>query len=432
MEINRDRYLKKLIERKHNGLIKVITGLRRSGKSYLLNKIFFKHLIAEGVDPNNIIKFAFDYDEDIDKLDKYYPAEPTKIYSKQTRGYVVNSKKFRAYLKDVTNDKDYFYILLDEVQFLENFVFTLNGLLGHENFDTYVTGSNSKMLSKDIITEFRGRGDKVHVYPLSFREFFESQNLSFGEAYSRYQFFGGLPYVVNIPTDEMKSEYLKNLFKEIYIKDIVERNGIKDKDAFERLLNVLSSSIGSYTNPSKMEKTFKSEMGIVYDHETIKDHIECLKDAFLLDEALRYNIKGRKYIGSNSKYYFTDIGLRNALLNFRQNEPTHIMENIIYNELIIRGYSVDVGIVESYERNENGNVVTRQLETDFVCNKFSERMYIQSAYSLETAEKLAQEQKSLLGIKDSFRKIIIVNDSILRYMTEEGVEVISLKEWLLN
>ena len=431
MQIKREKYLNELIKRKNNSLIKVITGLRRSGKSYLLNNIFKMHLLEQGVSESQIISFSFDNLEHIMRLDKYLPKEDTLFYDSK-KNYLVNPKKFILYINELTKENDYYYLLLDEIQLLDNFVFVLNGLLSHNNFDIYVTGSNSKMLSKDIITEFRGRGDQISVFPLSFKEFYDSVNLSFEEAYFRYQTFGGMPYLINIDEPERKFKYLKELFSEIYIKDITERNGIKDIDLFEKLLCILSSSIGSYTNPLKLEKTFKSVDNLTYGHVTIKNHIEFIKDSFLISESNRYDIKGKKYIGSLSKYYFTDIGLRNALINFRQDEPTHIMENIIYNELLIRGYNVDVGIVEINERNEDGKYVRKQLETDFICSNITEKIYIQSVYSMENLAKLNQEKKSLINIKDNFRKIIIVKDSIQRYFTEEGIEVISLKEWLLG
>ncbi len=431
MEIKREKYLNEIIERKNNNLIKVITGLRRSGKSYLLNKLYKSYLLEQGVLDSQIITFAFDNLEDVMKLDRYLPNEQT-IISDSKKNYLVNSRKFTLYISDLTKDDREYYLLLDEIQLLDNFVFALNGLLNHDNFDIYVTGSNSKMLSKDVITEFRGRGDQIHVYPLSFKEYYESSNLSFEDAYLDYQYYGGMPYLINLNGEERKQEYLKQLFSEIYIKDITERNGIKDIESFEKLLCVLSSSIGSYTNPTNLEKTFKSVENIVYGHVAIKNHIEYIKDAFLISEAKRYDIKGKKYIGSNSKYYFTDIGLRNALINFRQSEPTHIMENIIYNELLNRGYSVDVGIVEINFKNEKGNYVSKQLETDFICNKLNEKIYIQSAYSMESLDKQNQENKSLLNIKDNFRKVIIVKDNFKKYITEEGIEVISLKEWLLG
>ena len=431
MEIKREQYLNELIERKNNGLIKVITGLRRSGKSYLLNKLYRSYLLNHGIKASQIISFAFDNLENIMILDKYLPDEQTLIYDMR-KNYVVNPKKFILYINDLTKENDVYYFLLDEIQLLGDFVFALNGLLSHDNYDIYVTGSNSKMLSKDVITEFRGRGDQIHIYPLSFKEYYDSVNLSFEDAYLEYRYYGGMPYLLSIDDEKRKQEYLKDLFSEIYIKDITERNGIKNIDSFETLLNILSSSIGSYTNPGKLEKTFKSVEKVVYDHDTIKKHIDCIKDAYLISEAKRYDIKRKKYIGSNSKYYFTDVGLRNALINFRQDEPTHIMENIIYNDLLQKGYSVDVGIVEINSKTEKGNYVRKQLETDFVCNRMTEKIYIQSAYSMETIEKQKQEMNSLLHIKDNFRKIIITKDSIKRYFTEEGIEVISLKEWLLQ
>lgn len=431
MEIKRDKYLNKLIERKNNGLIKIITGLKGCGKSYLLNKIYKDYLLSNGIKEDQIISFSFDVLENLMVLDKYLPKEKTLKYDSKGN-YVLNPKKFILYINDLTKENEEYYLLLDEIQLLDNFVMVLNGFLKHDNFDVYVTGSNSKMLSSDIITEFRGRGDQIHLYPLSFKEFFEAKSQSFDEAYLEYQYYGGMPYLLNIDNEENKQEYLKNLFSEIYIKDITERNGLKDIDSFSKLLNILSSSIGSYTNPTKLENTFRSVENIDYGHVTIKKHIEFIKDAFLLSEANRYDIKGKKYIGSNSKYYFTDIGLRNALINFRQTEPTHIMENIIYNELISRGYCVDVGIVEISEKNENGNYVIKRLETDFICNKINEKIYIQSAYSMETLDKEIQEKRSLINIKDNFRKMIIVKDTIKPYLTEEGIEVISLKDWLLR
>ncbi len=431
MEIKRQKYLDQLIKKKNNGLIKVITGLRRSGKSYLLNTLYREYLLTQGVEESQIISFAFDKMEDVMKLDKYLPNEKT-LFTDSKGNYIVNSKKFIIYILEMTSDGKDYYLLLDEIQLLDKFVMTLNSFLSHDNYDVYVTGSNSKMLSSDVITEFRGRGDQVHLYPLSFKEYYEAVNKSFDDAYYEYQFYGGMPYAVLLGGESEKAKYLKSLFSEIYIKDITERNDIRDTDSFTKLLEVLASSIGSYTNPSKLEKTFKSIEKITYGHIAIQNHIECTKNAFLVSEAKRYDIKGRKYIGANSKYYFTDIGLRNALLNFRQSEPTHIMENVIYNELIIRGYNVDVGIVDISELNSNGNYALKQYETDFVCNRENEKIYIQSAYSMETLEKLAQEKKPLINIKDNFRKSIIVNDRVHRYCTEEGIEVISLRDWLLG
>ncbi len=432
MTIKRDKYLNELISKKGNSMVKVITGLRRCGKSYLVFNIFYDYLIQHDVDKKNIITFAFDNMEDIIKLDKYYPEEATMIYDSKKKNYKINYKKFIEFIKVETRKESNYYLLLDEIQLLDQFVFVLNGFLKHANYDIYVTGSNSRMLSKDIITEFRGRGDQIYVTPLSFKEFYDCRQLTFDEAYSEYQYYGGMPLVALKNSDIEKQEYLKKLYDEIYIKDIVERNDIKNVESFEILLKILSSSIGSYTNPTNIENTFKSEMKQSYHHDTIKKHIDFIEDSFLIKHADKYDIKGRRYIGANSKYYYTDLGLRNALINFRQDEPNHIMENIIYNELVYRGYSVDVGIVEINERNDKGNYVRKQLETDFVCNKLNEKIYIQSAYEMANVDKLVQEKKSLININDNYRKIIIVKDSIKNYFTEEGIEVISLKSFLLG
>lgn len=430
--IKRDKYLQEIIDRKHNGLIKIITGLRRSGKSYLVNNIFYNYLLSNNVKRENIIKFAFDFDDDIEKLDKYYPEEPTKIYSKNKKSYTVNSKKFRSYIKDLTNDDDFFYLLLDEIQLLDNFVGTLNGFLRYENLDVYVTGSNSKMLSSDIVTEFRGRGDQIKVYPLTFKEYFENANLTFDEAYQQYSTFGGMPLVLTYNKKEQKMSYLKSLFDEIYLKDIYERNNIANKDSFEKLIDILSSSIGSYTNTAKLENSFKSEIKTVYDHNTINKHISYMEDSFLISKATRYDIKGKKYLKAVYKYYFTDLGLRNARINFRQQEPTHIMENIIYNELISRGYSVDIGIVDTYELNENGNSIKKQLEVDFVVNSGYDQVYIQSAFELPDIQKTKQESRSLNKIKNSFKKIIIVRDNIIPWKTDDGILILGLQDFLLQ
>ena len=430
--IKRERYLNEIIDRKNNGLVKIITGIRRCGKSYILNKLFYNYLIENNVKKENIIRFAFDFDEDLDKLDKYFPNESTKIYESKKKSYVVNSKKFRAYINDVTNENDYFYLLLDEVQLLDNFVGTLNGFLRHENYDVYVTGSSSKMLSTDIVTEFRGRGDQIKIFPLSFKEFYDYIGLSFEEAYKQYSTFGGMPLVLSYQKPEQKINYLKGLFDEIYLKDIYERNNISNKDSFEALINILASSIGSYTNASKLENSFKSKLKILYDHNTISKHIGYMKDSFLLNEAIRYDVKGKKYLKSIYKYYFTDLGLRNARLNFRQQEPTHIMENIIFNELISRGYGVDIGVVDTFELNANGNSVKKQLEVDFIVNSGYDQVYIQSAYELADNAKLLQESNSLRKIKNSFRKIIIVKEDIIPWKTDDGIDVIGLKDFLLD
>ena len=433
MEIKRDKYSSKIIESKNDGLIKIITGIRRCGKSYLLFDLFFKHLINNGVDKRNIIRFAFDNDEDVDKLDSYFKDEPTKIYlDKEKRKYIINSKKFRAFISDITNDNEDYYILLDEVQLLQDFVGTLNGLSRHKTFDIYVTGSNSRFLSNDVASEFRARGEQIRIHPLSFKEFFDAHDLSFEDAYSEYQSYGGLPYISTINNDEKKIAYLKEVFDQLYIKDLMDRYEISSVESFNTLINILSSSIGSYTNPTNIENTFKSEIKISYHHDTIAKHIEYLKEAFLIKEANRYDIKGRKYVASNSKYYFTDLGLRNIRLNFRQQEPTHMMENIIYNELVTRGYNVDIGIVEKWEKDENGKNVLKNLEVDFICNQVNKKYYIQSVYSFDDESKKIQELKPLQSINDSFKKIVIIKDTFKPWIDDKGIYYISLKDFLLD
>ena len=433
MEIKRDKYLSKIIESKNDGLIKIITGIRRCGKSYLLFDLFFKHLRNNGVDKRNIIRFAFDNDEDVDKLDSYFKDESTKIYlDKEKRKYIINSKKFRAFISDITNDDEDYYILLDEVQLLQDFVGTLNGLSRHKTFDIYVTGSNSRFLSNDVASEFRARGEQIRIHPLSFKEFFDAHDLSFEDAYSEYQYYGGLPYISIINNDEKKITYLKEVFNQLYIKDLMDRYEISSVESFNTLINILSSSIGSYTNPTNIENTFKSEIKISYHHDTIAKHIEYLKEAFLIKEANRYDIKGRKYVASNSKYYFTDLGLRNIRLNFRQQEPTHMMENIIYNELVTRGYNVDIGIVEKWEKDENGKNVLKNLEVDFICNQANRKYYIQSVYSFGDEGKKIQELKPLQNINDSFKKIVIIKDTFKPWIDDRGIYYISLKDFLLD
>ena len=432
MVINRDEYLSEIIKRKWNGLVKVITGLRRCGKSFLLFELFQGHLLESGVGKESIVTFAFDTDDDIDKLDSYFPEEPTKIIDPRTKTYIVNSKKFRAYIRDLTEGNGDYYLLLDEIQLLDNFVGTLNGFLKDKRFDVYVTGSNSKMLSNDIITTFRGRGDPIKVSPLSFREFFRASGLSFSEAYKEYSYYGGMPLVALMSDEVQKSLYLSNLFEEIYIKDILERREISEVDSFGRLINVLASSIGSYASPTTISNTFKSDLGVAYHHDTIKRHIESLKNSFLIREANRYDVKGRRYIEAKNKYYFADIGLRNARLGFREQEPTHIMENIIYNELWTRGYSIDVGIVETFERNAQGNNVRKQLEVDFVCRRGNDTFYVQSAYRLPDEAKMEQEERPLRLIADSFQKIIVTREDIKTYRTANGTIVMSLETFLLS
>ncbi len=411
MEIKRDIYLNALIRHKHNGMIKVVTGIRRCGKSYLLFKLFYNHLLNSGVKEDHIIKIALD-----DRMNKKFR----------------NPDTLCDYVHDCIKDKDMYYILLDEVQFVAEFEDVLNSFLHIENADTYVIGSNAKFLSKDIITEFRGRGDQIPVYPLSFAEFMSVYEGTVQEGWNEYINFGGLPKVVEFQNENDKARYLKDIFTKTYIKDIKERNGIRGDAELEELLDILSSSIGSLTNPKKLSDTFKSVKQVSIHPSTIKSYLDCFVDSFLISKSCRYDVKGKKYIESPSKYYFTDIGLRNARLNFRQEEETHIMENIVYNELIIRGFNVDVGVVDIYEKNAQGKSVVKKSEVDFVCNLLDCRYYIQVALTLPNSEKLEQEQKSLLAIPDSFKKIIIVKDISRSHYTEDGIYLLSLFDFLLK
>lgn len=411
MEIRRDIYLNKLISKKHNGLIKVITGIRRCGKSYLLFNLFKEYLVNEGVNENHIIEIAFDSFEN-----KKY-RDPEVLF---------------PYLMEKIADNEMYYVLLDEVQMLDDFESVLNSLGRKKNVDVYVTGSNAKFLSKDIITEFRGRGDEVHMYPLTYSEFMSVYDGDKQEGWRDYVLFGGIPLVLGFETADQKSDFLKSLFEETYISDITGRNNIRNKAELEELLNILSSAIGSLTNPSKLSATFKSVKNKTISKDTITKYIDYLKDSFLIDSAMRYDIKGKKYINTPSKYYFTDLGLRNARLNFRQVEETHAMENIIFNELKVRGYNVDVGVVVMNEVDKNGKKIRKQLEVDFVCNKGSKRFYIQSAYALPDKEKMEQEQRSLVNIGDGFKKIIITKDAVAPLYNEEGILVMSVYDFLLN
>ena len=411
MEIRRDIYLKKLINRMHNGMIKVVTGIRRSGKSYLLFTIFKDYLLSEGVDEDHIISIELD-----------------RLENKKYRNPYVVLEKIRSQLID---SKDY-YIFLDEVQLLDQFEDVLNSLLHIKNVDVYVTGSNSKFLSKDIITEFRGRGDEVHVYPVSFREYMTVFNGDKYEGWSSYVRFGGLPLTVTMNSDEQRVEYLTRLFEETYIKDIIERNHIEKKQELNDLINVLASGIGSLTNPSKIVATFNSVIQSDISLNTVRSYIEHLEDAFIISEANRYDVKGRKYIGTPLKYYFEDVGLRNARLGFRQVEETHLMENIIYNELRVRGFSVDVGVVMKRKRTKAGVQEKKQLEIDFIANQGSRRYYIQSAFSIPDEEKRKQEKASLINVGDSFKKIIIVKDVVKPWHDDDGILTISLYDFLLD
>ena len=405
-ERKRDLYLNKIINRRENGLIKIITGIRRCGKSYLLDPLFKNYLLADGVKEDHIIKLELDRVEN----EKYR-----------------DSKALNEYIRSLIKDKDMYYVILDEIQLVKGFEFVLNGLLYEKNIDVYVTGSNSKFLSSDIITEFRGRGDQIKVNPLSFAEFLSAFNGDKYEAWNEYVTYGGMPLILSKKNDEEKSQYLKELFEQTYIKDIVERNNIQRIDILDSLINMLASSVGSLTNPQKLFDTFKSNGEKELSLNTINSYIADIEDSFIVNKSTRYDIKGKKYIQTPQKYYFSDIGLRNARLNFRQQEENHLMENIIYNELLIRGYNVDVGVVEVREEGKR-----KQLEVDFVCNLGNKRYYIQSALNLDTKEKTIQESRSLNNIGDSFKKIIVVKDNIKLWRTDDGIVIMGIQEFLLN
>ncbi len=423
--IDRKHYLDKLIRKKENGLVKVITGIRRCGKSYLLFHIFYDYLVSIGVEQDHIITLALD---DVENMQYRNPLELGK------------------YLREQIVDDKMYYVLLDEIQNVATiknpyvasgedtvgFVDVLNGLLHKRNVDVYVTGSNSKMLSSDIATQFRGRGDEIRVNPLSFAEFYAAYEGDKHNAWKEYCTYGGMPYILSLPTHEMKSQYLTDLFARTYLTDVLERNKVSDLDVLEDLLNVISSSIGSLTNPTKLANTFKSVKNRAVSSRTIDYYLNYLIDAFLLSKAYRFDIKGKKYIGTPLKYYFTDIGLRNARLNFRQTEENHIMENVIYNELLIRGFNVDVGVVEYNYKDEAGKSKKTQLEVDFVANQFDRRYYIQSALCVGTTEKRLQETNSLNRIDDSFKKIVVVKDDIIPWHDEKGVLYVGIEQFLLD
>lgn len=437
MEFSRAVYLERIKAREKNSLIKIITGCRRAGKSYLLNEIFYNYLIKKGVSESHIIKFAFDSDEDIDKLDQYFSDEDTRI-RQRNNVYLINAKKFRAFIKEKTNEKDFFYLLLDEVQLLENFVGTLNSYLRHKNFDVYVTGSNSKFLSSDIVTEFKGRGSEIHVMPLAFSEYCQGLNLVPETAWKSYIVYGGLPLVVLMKSEEEKISYLKNLCEETYLKDIIQHNGIRKQTELSETFDMLSSMIGTPVNALKLANTFKSLTKKDITDSTITSFIEYIENAFVISKARKFNIKGKRYISSPFKIYFEDIGVRNARLNFRQIEETHLMENILYNELRFRGFSVDVGEVSVSEKTErfdsNGKniYIQKALEVDFIATLGSEKLYVQSALSMDSVEKAFQEKKSLYYIDDSFKKIIVTKNSLLPVQDEKGVLTIDLFDFLLH
>lgn len=414
-----------LISLKHNGLIKVITGIRRCGKSYLLNEIFYNHLLEASVDENHIIRFAFDSGDDLDLIGE-------SIIEIEKENRKVNPEKFMAFVRSKITDNEMYYLLLDEVQMLECFETVLNGYLRKKNMDVYVTGSNAKFLSKDIITEFAGRGDEIHMYPLSFSEFMSAYNGDKYEGLSEYMLYGGIPLVVLRDGQENKASALENLFSEIYVRDIQKRYKVRNIGELEDLLNIVSSAIGSLTNPEKLRKTFKSLKHSKITSATIKKYLDYLEDSFLLESAQRYDIKGKAYIETPKKFYFSDMGLRNARINFRQFEQTHAMENVIYNELRMRGYKVDVGVVTISEKDEDGKSVRKQLEVDFVCNLGSRKIYIQSAFAMPDEEKRTQEIRPFKKINDSFKKIVITKDIVPSYYDENGILTMNIYDFLLD
>lgn len=425
--IKRDKYLNKIISKQNNGLIKVITGVRRSGKSYLLNYIYKNYLLDHGVNENNIIMLALDEDINI----KY-------------RNPILLGEYIR---EKIINKDEQYYIFLDEIQKVENiqnpyidnkeslitFVDVLLGLMKIPNCDIYVTGSNSKMLSSDILTEFRDRGDEIRIYPLSFKEFYDYKKIDKSDAYREYITYGGLPLAILKDNHEDKSKYLKDLFNKTYLKDVLERNDIKNnQEEIDELLNIISSSMGSLTNPLKLSNTFKSVRKINITSQTISKYLDYFIDAFILDKVYRYDIKGKKYINTPLKYYYTDVGLRNAKLNFRQQEENHIMENVVYNELKLRGFDVDIGVVEYNYKDDNGKNKRKQFEVDFIASKFNKKYYIQSALTISNEDKLDQELNSLKRINDSFKKVILVKENIMPWYDNNGILYLGIYDFLLN
>ena len=409
--INRQKYLDELISLQRNGMIKVVTGMRRCGKSYLLFEIFTSYLKQHGIDDNHIIKI------DLEDYKNRNLRNPDILYS---------------YVEKRITDNDIHYILLDEVQMLDDFEDVLNGFLRMKNTDVYVTGSNAKFLSKDIITEFRGRGYEVKMYPLSFKEYMTAYHGSVQAGLNEYMLYGGLPQILTYSTEEQKVRYLKSLFDETYIKDIKDRYNIRNDDDLEELVNIIASGIGALTNPNKLANTFHSEKKSSISYDTIKNYIDYLCDSFLVEKAMRYDIKGKRYINAMYKYYFMDLGLRNARINFRQFEKSHLMENLIYNEMKTRGFNIDVGVVTTRVNDSNGNRQRNNLEIDFVCNLGSRRYYIQSAYRMDSEEKIRQEQASLLNVDDSFKKIIIIGEECPILRDEHGITTISIYDFLLK
>lgn len=437
MKFERNRYLDALIDRKGNKLIKIITGIRRCGKSYLLNNIFYNYLLSIGVDKDRIIQFAFDSEEDIIKLEKYLPKEKTII--KKNKIEYVNQKKFLLFLEEKTaNNHNEYYLLLDEVQNLYRFESVLNSLLRHDNYDIYVTGSNSKFLSTDVITEFSDRGDEVHMLPLSFKEYMSGCNLSVIDGYKEYIYYGGLPLVQIRKNDEQKINELDNAYNNLYLSDIINRHNIINDSSLKDTLMVLSSCVGSPINPNKIEKTFKSVLKKQITDETISNYLKWFEESYLTSKSIRYDIKGRAYIGTPFKVYFEDVGIKNAILNFREIDETDIIENIVYNELKYRGFKVDVGMVEisvpTDRKDKNGKVIytKRQLEVDFVANKGNYKIYVQVAYKLKTEDKIFQEYRPIRNIPDNFKKIVVVGDNVKPLYDEDGILKIGIIDFLLS
>lgn len=410
MEIKRDYYLNKLIEAKEDGLIKIVTGIRRCGKSYLLNTLFYNYLLQNNIKEDHIIRVALD-DSDNEEL--------------------LIPKNLSKYIKEKIIDKDIYYIILDEIQLVENFEGVLNGLLRISNIDIYVTGSNSKFLSSDIVTEFRGRGEEIRVYPLSYSEFMSVYNGDKLDGWAEYVTYGGLPLVVSMKSDERKTAYLKEQKQNVYINDVIERNNIKNDAELVRIIELISSSIGSLSNPKKISDTFKVTSGLNIDPKTTNLYLKYLEETFLIEKAERYDVKGKKYLSTPYKFYFSDLGLRNSFINFRQHEETHIMENVIFLELRRRGYNVDVGVIESKELKDH-KFTYKQLEIDFIANKGNNKIYIQSAFNMPNEEKIDQEERPLLKTNDNFKKIIIVKDYIKRTRNENGIIIISIFDFLLD
>lgn len=424
MEIKRDKYLNDLMIRKNNGLVKIITGIKRSGKSYLLNNLFYDFLLTSGVNEDHIIKFAFDSADDLDLIGEDF-IELEKSNQK------VDPKKFINYIKTKILDDEIYFLLLDEVQNLGSFESVLNGYLRKRNIDLYVTGSNSKFLSSDIITEFEGRGDEIHVLPLTFSEYYSIFDGSKDEAYEQYSMFGGLPLVALMNSNEQKSRHLIRQLEKVYLKDVIVRNHLKADSNIIELLDVIASGISSYTNPTKLADSFRSIKKVSIARTTIESYINYFTDSYLISKSTKYDIKGKKYIETPYKLYFDDIGLRNAVLKFRQIEPTHIMGNIIYNELRYRGFNVDVGVVESREE-ENGKQIRKYYEIDFVATLGSKKYYIQSAYDIPNEDKWKQETRSFDRVPDSFKKIVVVRNPIVSRYSDKGYLIISLFDFLLN